>query len=256
MAINFPHRSEIRLNSPPLIEVVCQVRFPAILKIAKEEPSDFQEVVRERFPQIELEQGVRVEFPGPGILDKPSTRLQPRIYHFRTINEQTAISLTADFFALSTYQYTHWGDFSEGLAFTNDAMQQIYRPAYATRIGLRYINRLNFDNTGSQTTEELLGLLRLETTAMLQGEVWQDADSLLCQLAFSQEEAILNVRLAKETGDDGLPAFLLDFDYFERGKLKLDDLVDRCERYHRIIYDVFRWCLLDESLVRFNPIYQ
>lgn len=55
MAINFPHKDEIPLSSPPLIEVVCQVRFPPILQIAKEVPSEFQEGVRHRFPQLELE---------------------------------------------------------------------------------------------------------------------------------------------------------------------------------------------------------
>jgi uncharacterized protein (TIGR04255 family) len=195
---------------------------------------------------------MQVQLPGPGSPEDPAGKIGPRIYRFRSQDEQTAISLTIDFFALSTERYIHWSEFAADLAFAYDAVQKIYRPAYATRVGLRYINKLTSENTGSQTKEELFGLLRPEITAMLQGEVWQEADSMLSQLAFLEAEATLNLRLAKEPGDSGLPTFLLDFDYFERGNMPLDDLITRCERYHRIIYDVFRWCILDESLKRFK----
>ena len=63
MALNFPQHPDIPLSAPPLAEVICQVRFPPILRIVREEPSDFQERVRDRFPLLEVEQGVVVKFP-------------------------------------------------------------------------------------------------------------------------------------------------------------------------------------------------
>ena len=34
----------------PLVEVICQLRFPAILTINTKEPAEFQEAVRHDFP--------------------------------------------------------------------------------------------------------------------------------------------------------------------------------------------------------------
>ena len=35
----------------PLVEVICQLRFPPILSINTEEPAQFQEAVRRDFPR-------------------------------------------------------------------------------------------------------------------------------------------------------------------------------------------------------------
>jgi hypothetical protein len=40
MAFRFSQKPEIRLSNPPLNEVVCQVKFPPVLRIGKESPSD------------------------------------------------------------------------------------------------------------------------------------------------------------------------------------------------------------------------
>lgn len=66
MALNFPHTPDVRLANSPLVEVVCQVRFPPILRINKEEPSDFQEAVRQRFPELAAEQGMVLQMPANG----------------------------------------------------------------------------------------------------------------------------------------------------------------------------------------------
>ena len=45
----------------PLIEVICQLRFPTIPSIGAEEPTAFQEAVQQDFPQF----AVRQERPAP-----------------------------------------------------------------------------------------------------------------------------------------------------------------------------------------------
>ena len=50
------------------------------------------------------------------------------------------------------------------------------------------------------------------------------------------------------------PFFVLDFDYFEEGQLRIEKLTTIVEKYHARIYDAFRWCLKNESLKKFEPI--
>lgn len=252
MSINFPTTDEIPLASPPLIEVVCQVRIPPILQIAKDVPSDFQEKVRHRFPQFEWEQGMELVLPGVSEGEGLTARPTAKVYRFKTEDDTTNITLATDFYALSCNQYRHWVDFATDLQLVHEAMMQVYKPGYATRIGLRYINRLTLDNTGCASKSELLDLLKSDLTAILRSDVGSNATDMACRLSFQEEPAQLNMSLAytgsKET------AFILDFDYFERGKLPLVGLIERCNRYHQVIYDAFRWCLKNSSLQRFSPI--
>ncbi len=253
MALNFPHNPEIRLERPPLVEVVCQVRFPVILRIAREEPSEFQELIRRRFPLLEMEQSVLVQFPGLSGEGAPVAEAQAKIYRFRTPDTHTSISLAVDFFALSTDRYTHWEDFAQDLRLAHEAVQQVYQPPYATRIGLRYVNRLTLANTGGQSVAELLDLVRPELTALLRGTAWSDPENMLCQLVLTDGQAKLTLRTGYGEEQDE-PFFLLDLDYFEDGELPLTGLPERTRRYHDTICDAFRWCLPDESLSRFAPI--
>lgn len=252
MPIEFPHYEEIPLANPPLAEVVCQVRFPPILRIGKEEPSDFQELVRTRFPQLEWQQGLEVKLPGPGNESEPAARVSARIYRFITQDEDSFISIAPDFYALTARQYRHWNTFAEDLELVARAVRELYEPSYATRIGLRYINRFTLANTDTSTKDELLGLLRTELTALLRGEVWENAESLVSRVLFVDESgARLNLSAGYETKEQE-SAFLLDFDHFEEGKLPLGGLVERCNRYHEMIYDAFRWCVREQALERFG----
>ncbi|HXG63749.1 MAG TPA: TIGR04255 family protein [Blastocatellia bacterium] len=253
MPFHFPRKPEIRLEQPPLIEVVCQVKFPAILRIAKEGPSEFQEIVRERFPQIEVEQNVQLQIPGIGGEEGPAVNAPARVYRFRSPDTEKAISLGIDFFALSTTRYIHWDDFAGDLKFAYDSVQRVYNLLYLTRIGLRYINRLTLSNTGSHTVDEMLGFLVSELRALLSTEAWSDPASTLSQVALSQDDISLVLRTGYGK-DDKEPFFILDFDCFTQGKLALENVIGRCDRFHEIIYDAFRWCVRDEKLTAFKPV--
>jgi uncharacterized protein (TIGR04255 family) len=252
MAVHFPYQQDVQLENSPLIEVICQVRFPVILRIATEEPSEFQEQIRSEFPLVELEHGVLFRIPGPGAKGSPAAEPQSRVYRFRTADGQTAISLAPDFYALSTTHYTNWAAFARQLRLTHAAVQQVYRPTYATRLGLRYVNRLTPDNTGCATVAEMFELLRPELAQQSRSDAWSDPIEMRNRLVLTDGTA----KLALSTGygeEEGKPFFLLDFDYFEDGNLELASLIERSTHYNEILYHAFRWCIRDEKLQVFRP---
>ena len=252
MGLNFPHHPDIPLAAPPLAEVICQVRFPPILRIARDEPSEFQERIRERFPLLDIEQGVAVKFPAPASGGAPSAEAPPRVFRFGSEDSGTFVSLAVDFYALSTQHYTHWTDFAEKLELVQTAVEAVYRPAHATRIGLRYINRFTPQGAQCATMREVLALFRPELTALLQTDAWSQPASLVTQLNLPDDEAMLTLRTAYSATEEE-PFFLLDFDYYEEGRLGFDKLVERCDGYHRVIYNAFRWSLRESGLTRFGP---
>lgn len=253
MAINFPTKTEIRLKKSPLDEVICQVKFPPILKIVKESPIEIQEMVRSRFPVFQAEQGLIFKMPSIGSTEKPGVETPPKVHRFLTADGKAHLALAPVFYALATKKYTHWGDFLQELDTISQAVVQIYQPAYATRIGLRFINRFAKNNTGCKTIEELLELFRAELTCLIKTDAWTDPFEMQSQIVLKDRNAKLAIRTG--LGRDKKEAFfILDFDYFEEGQLDLNKLDQRLERYHSKIYDAFRWCLKDESLVRFEPL--
>jgi len=253
MAIHFPKYDDVPLANSPLEEVVCQVRFPPILRIGSEEPSAFQERVRRRFPLLQQQQGVQIQIPGLGTPIDATAQVQPKIYRFASDTEETVLSLSLDFLALMTKHYTHWRDFAEDLKLAQEALHTVYEPLYATRIGLRYIDRFTFENTGCSTTDELFSLFRSEITVLLNSDVWSEPLGYNSQLLLADGDAKL--RLQTKYGKENNEAYIiLDFDYYEEGKLPIENLSERCEHYHEVIYNAFRWCLSEGSITIFQPL--
>lgn len=253
MPLNFPVVEDIHLRKAPVREVICQVRFPTILRIAKEEPAEFQERVRSRFPLLEAERRLIIETEGL----KPGGRAQfsPAIFRFYSRDKARSVSLGTDFYALSVKDYRHWEDFATCLAHVAESAQDVYAIPYATRIGLRYINVLDRDFGGFDTFDQVLNLLRDELTVMLRTDVILSPDLSVhrIQTATNGDRfTFLYGFTPEETSDAG--QFLLDFDHYAEGELDLESLLSRCERYHQNIYSAFRWCIAEDKLDFFEPV--
>lgn len=250
MAIGLPQAAEIHLQNSPITEVVAQVRFPPLLSVLKEPPADFQELIRQRFPQLTRENTAQVAINND---DQPSLTFQPPVYRFSSVEAESQAVLSTDFFAVSSKRYTGWRRYLDDLTYVFDAVSHIYKPSYMSRVGLRYINHLTPENTGVHERSALFQLVRPELTATLHGPFWENADEMISVVSFADGEARLNLRYGYSTTDT-FPTFLLDFDYFEEGTIPLDDVLPRLERYHATIYDAFRWCLLPGTLSLFGGV--
>lgn len=249
--IRFPQRDDVPLEHAPLAEVICQVRFPPVLRIANEQPVDFQERIRGQFPQLAVEQGMIVQMAPLGA-EPPSAEPKPRIFRFKSLDGNAVVSLALNFYALSTTSYTHWADFLDSLQLISQAAREIYNLPYAVRVGLRYVNHLTFENTDASNVDELLEILRPELAVLLQNDCWDEPLEMINQLSLAGED---NERLTLRSGFRGgtEPVFLLDLDYYTEGNIPLENLPTLCQRYHDVIYNAFRWCIQEEKLAVFVP---
>lgn len=144
----FSDNARYQYASSPLIEVICQLRFPTILSIGSTEPAQFQEVVRADFPRYVARQ----EQQPPRLVNGKLEQTPPITnYNFITADGLWKINLTQNFIALSTLRYTRWEEFAQKLDKVLALFIQIYQPAFFERIGLRYVNafsrkRLNLED--------------------------------------------------------------------------------------------------------------
>lgn len=123
----------------PLADVICQLRFPEILKIPAETPMAFQEAVRGDFPKYARRQETPRPLLAPG--EPGLQKGEPVIHHqFSSADGLWRVDLTSKFISLSCARYTRWEEFARRLDGPLVALIRNYHPAYFERVGLRYVN--------------------------------------------------------------------------------------------------------------------
>ena len=253
MPVEFPKVDDIPLADSPLVEVVCQVRFPPVLRLAETPPVDFQDKVKARFPLYEVQRGAWVE--PQTIKSGDSVKLGPPTHQFITADKTCTAALSTDFYALTTAAYKDWPQFQEDLKLVARAASDVVDIPYATRVGVRYVNLIGTRFTESGNLEGLYELLRPELTAMLRTVAFLSPTVSVGQIVVPDGEGAMALRYGLVTAETGAePGFQLDFDYYTEGQVGLDGLMERCKRYHDEIYRAFRWCIADGKLGAFGPI--
>lgn len=150
----FPDAARTIYPRNPLKEVICQLRFPAILRIDAERAgaAEFQELIRNEYPLYEEKQTLAGQMPPElrSMLDVQGGQLER---HFSSGDQQWVVSLTRDFIALSSKSYERWESFRQHLAAPRSALEQVYVPSFYSRIGLRYRNVIRRTDYGLQDVE-------------------------------------------------------------------------------------------------------
>ena len=244
MTLSLPHFEEVPLQRPPVTEVICQVRFPPILRISAEGPYQFQDRIREHFPTFEILQDMLVQ-----AAPLPAQAIMP-VYHFKSPDGRSVAALAVNFFAFSTEAYSSWIDFRKNLTLIARLVRETYSPASAGRIGLRFVNKLTPHNTGFAGLDQLVHMLTDELIVLYSPPSWTKAERLETRVVVPDGEATLNLRLVI----DPEPYVVLDFDYYEaRDNIPLDELIQKLDRYHDTIYSAFRWSVAQDALAAFLP---
>ena len=139
----------VRYQKSPLIEVVFQLRFPTILSINAKQPMEFQDKIREKYPfyqEGDEQQNEMIIGPdGNPVQIKTSSA---KNYAFISSEESYKINLTASFISIYTLKYTQWEEFRKHIEFVVPIFETVYKPAFYTRVGLRYIDVINRENLG------------------------------------------------------------------------------------------------------------
>ena len=211
----------------PLVEVICQLRFPTILSIGANEPAAFQEAIRKDFPKYMTRQE---QLPPKVVKKGNATALEPQKpitnYHFISEDGRWKINLTQNFIALSTLSYQRWEDFAIRLDQALAQFIQIYQPAYFERIGLRYVNAVS---RKALDLEDQLCALDVETPLVGGYRMKLHAGPGLVGANNPQ-----NANQPKEA------RFILDGDFSAAGQINADAVPEKLEKMHRFAVCLFR----------------
>jgi len=233
----------------PLDEVICQLRFPPILRIDSEIPAVFQEAIRGEYPLLQ-EQDVLGQ---PGIPDQISKLLGniinrgTRTYNFISVDQLWQVSLTRDFLALTCKRYTRWEEFRAHLRLPLEALVAEYRPAYYSRVGLRYrdvIVRSKLDLANSSWSELLQPQIAAELSSAIADRIQDVTRVFLLQL--DEYAGKLNVQHGTASSEVKEQCYFIDGDYFTENRTEIANANETLDYFNRQAGRLFRWCITDQ----------
>ena len=220
----------------PLLSVTCQIQFPMILKINQELPASFQEQLRKDYPLFQPTQNRRG-------------------YRLASQDNEHEILLLPDSLAVRTSRYTGWPPFQVQVSEAVRALLASYEPAFCTRAGLRFQSLLR---------PSLYGFTKIQWAALITAKVLGpfSLPGHKGQLQGSRHEVVVTLpessdrfrlthgfvqyRDAGQPNQPGVPAYLLDQDYFTTQRVEWADLPLTLDRFEREAGQFFRLCVMDQ----------
>ena len=236
-----------------LADVICQLRFPEILTIEAHAPADFQEAIRDEYPQYSK----KLEAPAPKVTGAPGNMQlenQPATVNHQFVSEDGVwrINLTSRFISLSCSSYACWEDFAKRLDKPLAAFIQIYKPAYFERVGLRYLNFISRNSLSLEGTPfreliqpQYLGILSddeiNEASAVRSGVDAELAINGGCRVKLHAGPGMV-----KRNGvADKEVKFIFDQDLYMTGNVPVNYSAGALQTLHTQAYAIFRGAVTD-----------
>ncbi|NEP57664.1 MAG: TIGR04255 family protein [Symploca sp. SIO2G7] len=248
--MNFPEFERVIYRRNPLIEVVCQLRFPPILKISHQEPVEFQDEIRLRYPLFET---TKAQVPPEisKIVKFDLTLHSDVVYNFNSEDKKWSLSITKDFIALSTSSYERYEQFQQRFKEALGIFERIYEPSFYTRVGLRYqdlIIRSKLEIEDKQWSELIAKHIASELyDSELSSSVQEIMKNLVLRITNGKvnlRHGLVTVKGLQQSSSE--TAYLFDADFYTEQKIRRDgDVWNVLNQFNQSAGRLFRWSITD-----------
>ncbi len=259
----FPHSDRVVFKKNPLAEVICQLRFPPILRVSSE-PIGFQESVRKTYTEYAKEVPVvqGTEIP-KAVFSKLQAQMGLSPVHLFSTSETQArhIKLSRDSLSLIETDYRDWESFSTEFYRVENAFRTEYDPAHYIRVGLLYRNIIDPMVLGLGENPDWSKLIKKRFLGLVQDPGLSQqvrasmSETTLALKDESQSLLKLNYGLVhRKENKKRIAGYMLCADFFANGKVMPDDFKQLLDRYNQIMGDLFRWAITEELREAMEPL--
>jgi uncharacterized protein (TIGR04255 family) len=255
--MTFPDTPRVIYDQNPLVEVICQLKFPPILRIETELPAAFQETIRKDYPSLQTVEALQTPLP-PALMKlvQQAGIVQGPKYQFISEDGQWKLAIARDFLALSTARYRRWEDFRSRLKHALDGFIATYSPAFLVRVGLRYRDVIKKSNDALKGLDwpqilepHILGELGSEE---LSGFIQHAAREVLISLSDIKGQVRILHGLIREPGDTDF-SYAIDSDFFCEERIEITNAFEVLDAYHLEAGRLFRWFTTPALHKRLGP---
>ena len=249
--MNLPGFERVIYKHNPLVEVVCQLRFPPILKISHQEPVEFQDTIRFKYPLFET---TRAQLPSEisQVVQQLGLPLQSDVaYNFKSEDQRWSLSLAKDFIALTTSSYERYEQFKQRLEEALGIFEDIYKPSFYTRIGLRYQDLIIRSKLGIEDKNWSDLIAKHIASELHETNFSSSIQTIVKSLVLRTEigqinlnHGLVNVKEAQGSNDE--IAYLFDTDFYTEQKIEGNrDVWNVLNQFNQSAGRLFRWSITD-----------
>jgi len=241
---------ERRYRTPPVVEAVCEFQFePDSWDLAV--PGLVYGKVRDSFPKRRSGKVVSVK------LSQDEETIQQRIedrVRFLSEDEKALLQLGAHFLAINRLKpYSSWAQFRDLVNAGLSAYREVASPKGIRRVGLRYINRIEFMEEPAELEDYFL------FRPYISPELPQDFNSFISgmEIPFEDGRDILRIQLTSTAAKKpAVLAAILDLDYFlvRQDAVELDKALEWLDVAHGHVLDCFEASLTDRLKKTFEEV--
>lgn len=258
----FPDVARVIYKSNPLDNVICQLRFPPILKIDSGVPYEFQDALRERYPLYKEKLEARLETIPGNVPQLPQEFVNQVSQSSMTKNHELIsedniwhINLTRTFVAISTTKYERWEEFIDRFEFVISVFDSIYRPPFYTRLGLRYIDVINRTKLGLQNVA-WNELLKPHFLGLISTPLGSYVKNCECNYEIDLEDDESTVRLSTSfvvENNTNEQCYLVDSDFYSLKRKSPQEVLSKLNYLHTNASRLMRWIIEDRLHLAMEP---
>ncbi|MGB3494681.1 MAG: TIGR04255 family protein [Elainellaceae cyanobacterium] len=249
--MKLPESERVIYKHNPLVEVVCQLRFPPILKISHQEPVELQDAIRSKYPLFETS---RTQIPSQisQVVQQLGLPLQSDVaYTFKSEDQRWSLSLTKDFIALTTSSYGRYEHFKQRLEESLEIFEDIYKPSFYTRIGLRYQDLIIRSKLGIEDKNWSELIAKHIASELHEPRFSSSIQTIMKNLVLSIEMGQINlnhglVNVKEAQNDSSEIAYLFDADFYTEQRIEGNrDVWNLLNQFNQSAGRLFRWSITD-----------
>lgn len=266
MRIKPSERVVYELN--PIVEVVCQIRFPLLLSLDDVGPAAYQQrFANTHYPLLDVQhdQQISMSFGANQEVAASHQTTTSKTFHFDNEDRTWRVSVGNTFFALTCLKYANWAEYSQRFFEAFEAFIECYPLQVTQRIGLRYKDVIDRSVLGLENKRwsELLAPFVTGVFSAVDfvdfGEIPEsDIDTVFCQSVLKLEDCnlLLQSALLKDP-TNSKTAFLIDGDYYvERLEhFSAVGLKEQLDKLHGSAGALFRRCIKGPLHDALRPTY-
>lgn len=236
-------------QNSPIIETVCEFRFPAATKWDENIAELFYDKVKEQFPlreernEISIKATINVKSSESQL---PPDKIITPVHIFRSEDKKLLIQMAVRRLSIHFIKpYSSWEVFHHAIHLAYDTLKSLTEVTGFERIGLLYLDRIEFQSPGSVQLADYFTIYPVISEALPQKMV---NFAVGCDFSYDERD-ICRVNLqAIPPEKKGNYAAMLTTDYFlwKKEALSVDEVFTWIEHAHSVSNEIFDHCITEK----------
>lgn len=243
----------IKYSNSPIVEALCEFQFIPSQPWDMTIPGLLYEKISDEFPIKQQQMGFGIGFqPKEGGIEQ-RVEMAQRMQFFRS-DKSALVQVGPDLLTVNHLKpYPTWEAFKPLISNNLNIYQKIVKPKGFKRIGLRYINKIEFGKSPIELTDYLNYYPFIPTTLPQVHETFQ----VRVEIPYEEGRDRLLLTLGTAIPEKSeILTLLLNLDYIMAlpERILLDQTSDWIEKAHTVIENAFEACITDKCRSLFEEV--